>query len=254
LAAIFIEFLSFAASFTENMKTGRQWTIWAGLSTLVLALALTMQAADAISGDWTLLFDGKTTNGWHGFKKPGFPAKGWVVEEGCLHHLKNGGGGDIITAEQYSDFELQFEWKIGAGANSGVKYLILESRSGPIGIEYQLLDDASFANREGKPGSKWCSGSAYDLLPENPAAKALPVGEFNTSRIVLHGKHVEHWLNGVKSAEFELESDAFKTAIANSKFKKEPDFGKKAPGHILLQDHGGEVWFRNIKLRKLDAK
>jgi hypothetical protein len=206
------------------------------------------QSIAASGASWTSLFDGKTTDGWRGFKKPGFPTQGWVVEDGCLKHLKRGGGGDIITVKKYADFELEWEWRVGRGANSGIKYFIIEERGEAIGHEYQILDDTE--QLAAKRINKGSTASFYDVFPpKNPALR--PSGQFNHARILVQGKRVEHWLNGVKVLEYELESEALKAAIAASKFRSVPGFGTKLAGHILLQDHGGEVWFRNIRLREL---
>ena len=211
-----------------------------------------LTAAEKKAG-WRLLFDGKTTAGWRGFKKPAFPAQGWVVEGGCLKHkAKDGadslGGGDIITTEQFTDFEFQFEWRVAPGGNSGVKYLVTEERSGPIAHEYQVIDDERHA--DAKIGPHRSAAALYDLFPaENK--KLRPAGEFNQSRIIVRGKHVEHWLNGAKVLEYELESERLKAAVAKSKFKNVPGFGNKLKGHLLLQDHGDEVCYRNLKLRPL---
>lgn len=213
--------------------------------------------AEEQSAGWRLLFDGVTTNGWRGFKKPGFPAKGWLVDAGSLKHLASGGqpsadSGDIITVATFNDFDLRFEWKIAPAGNSGVKYLVTEERDGPIAHEYQLIDDAR--HPDAKIGPTRTTAALYDVMAA-PANKPLkPVGEFNTGRILVTGLHVEHWLNGVKVLEYELGSSALKRAKANSKFKDVPGWEDKIRGHILLQDHGDEVWFRNIRVRELPSK
>lgn len=205
---------------------------------------------------WKLLFNGKTTAGWRGFHEDKFPDKGWVIEDGALKHLPGDAGGDIITTEQFGNFELQLEWKVAPGANSGIKYLVSEDlpKTGhaAISFEYQIIDDQRHPDAtKGKNGNR-SAGALYDLIP--PKNKVLrPVGEYNQTRIVVNGNHVEHWLNGVKVLEFERHSDQLRALIAESKFKDVKGFGEADKGHILLQAHGDEVWFRNIKIRELPA-
>lgn len=195
------------------------------------------------SADWKVLFDGKSLAGWRSYNKPDAPKQGWQIEDRSLHLVPNGGGGDIITVEQFTDFDLRWEWKIAANANNGVKYLVSEHRTAP-GPEYQMIDDAV------REPAKRSTASLYDILPK---IKERPtrVGEWNHSRILVKGTHVEHWLNGEKVLEYTLGSPELKAAIAQSKFKAIQDFGEKIRGHILLTDHHDEVWYRNIKLREL---
>ncbi|HOW68619.1 MAG TPA: DUF1080 domain-containing protein [Candidatus Paceibacterota bacterium] len=200
--------------------------------------------------EWQWLFQGETTAGWRGFRQKSFPAKGWVVEDGCLKHQKDGGGGDLVTVEQYENFELSFEWRLGPGANSGIKYLITEDRSQAVGIEYQLWDQTRGRTARNEAPGIHSTAAAYDLLAPSNADIKID-GQFNQSRIIVQGKHVEHWLNGQRVLAFELESPELKAAIAKSKFKGVPGFGEKIRAHILLQDHGGEVWFRQLKIRRL---
>jgi hypothetical protein len=197
---------------------------------------------------WRLLFDGKTLNGWVAIGKTAPPEKGWVVEDGNLKHVAKGGGGDIVTAEMFEDFELYWEWKVAPAANGGLKYNLPDPKKG-LGCEYQLMDDQGHPDGQ-RGGRLHQTGGLYDVLEPLPAAKPKPVGEWNTSRILVKGNHVEHWLNDVKSADFEFGSDALKAAIAKSKFKNAQGWGIKTKSPILLQDHGDEIALRSIRIRK----
>jgi hypothetical protein len=230
----------------------------------------TLSGAEKKEG-WKLLFDGKTFNGLRSYFETMDPSKGWSIEAGCFKNSKgNGrprsGGGDIMTAELFTDFDFRFEWSMPEGGNSGVYYLFQERQDkpgvgmymgddgrSPVGFEYQLLDDERHpdALRNGPIRS---TGSLYSLIPPNDSKRLKPAGEFNESRIVVQGKHVEHWLNGAKIVEYELGSPALIDAIAKSKYKDVPGFGVKAKTRILLQDHGDEVRFRNLKIRALSGK
>lgn len=197
---------------------------------------------------WRLLFDGKTTKGWRNFKKLTFPEKGWVVEEGCLKHIANGGGGDIITVDQFDDFELQWEWRIPAGANNGVKYFITEQRASAVGHEYQMIDDVLVKDALGS------TASFYEVLAPKADKPLKPPGQWNHSKILVRGNHVEHWLNGARVLEYELGSDQVKIGVAKSKFKNVEGFGTKIKGHVLLTEHHDEASFRSIKIRELSGK
>jgi hypothetical protein len=195
---------------------------------------------------WKVLFDGTGTEAWRGFLKTDFPAQGWVVQEGWLHHVAGAGGGDIITRETFGDFELEFEWRIAPGGNSGVKYFIDEKRGSPVGHEYQVIDDA--AHPDAAHGPKRQTAALYDALAP-VKAPTRPAGEINQSRIVVRGNHVEHWLNGQRVLEYELGSEALMAAKAASKFKGEAGWGTRFKTPILLQDHRDAVWYRNIRIR-----
>jgi Domain of Unknown Function (DUF1080) len=205
-------------------------------------------------GPWQSLFDGKTLNSWRGFHQDK-PPEGWSVEDGCIKKASGRSGGDLISTGQFSNFELQLEYKISKGGNSGIKYLISESlpptgRSG-VSFEYQVLDDESHPDAKNGVAGNRTSGALYDLIPPGKVKKLKPAGEFNLVKIVVKGNHIEHWLNGVKVVEFNRSTPEFKTLIAQSKYKSIKGFGEAAQGHVLLQDHGDEVWYRNIKIREL---
>lgn len=217
--------------------------------------------ADEKKDGWELLWDGETTKGWRGARLDEFPNKGWKIQDGELIVLSSGGaesaaGGDIVTKELYGDFDLKFDFKITEGANSGVKYYVdTDLNKGPgssIGLEYQILDDAvhpdaKLGNHEGSR----TLASLYDLIQADPDKPVNPVGKWNSGRIVSKDNIVEHWLNGVKVLEYERKSDEFRKLVSESKYVDWPDFGEKVRGHILLQDHGDRVSFRNIKIKTL---
>ncbi|MDR0421952.1 MAG: DUF1080 domain-containing protein [Proteiniphilum sp.] len=210
-----------------------------------------------VADGWKLLWDGKTTEGWRGAKSDHFPEKGWSIEDGILKVQKSDGGestngGDIVTTRPYKDFILMVDFKITEGANSGIKYFVdtnLNQGAGSaIGCEYQLLDDERHPDAKlGVKGNRTL-GSLYDLIPA-PQDKPFHWGSFNTAMVVVRGNHVEHWLNGVKIVEYERNSGIWGALVNFSKYKDWPDFGNAEKGLILLQDHGDEVWFRNIKIR-----
>lgn len=213
---------------------------------------------------WRLLWDGKTPDGWRGVKPEVFPAGKWEIVDGVLtvrssRDQASAGRGDIITCEQFSSFELVVDFKLTPGANSGIKYLVQanldpENRTGAgpaVGCEFQLLDDERHPDaRRGRDGNRTL-GSLYDLIPAAPTKNPNAVGEWNTARILVQGKRVEHWLNGEKVLEYDRGSPAFRACVAGSKFRDIPDFGEWPAGHILLQEHGDQVHFRNIKIRLL---
>lgn len=229
------------------------------------ALPNTLTIAEKAAG-WRLLWDGKTTDGWRGAKSDQFPTRGWELADGVLTVRPSGGGestggGDIVTRERYSQFELLVDFRITEGANSGIKYYCepnLDPITGTgakaatgsaIGLEFQILDDARHPDaKAGRDGNRTV-GSLYDLIPAAPSKKVNPPGEWNTARVVVRGKHVEHWLNGERVLEYERGSPAFRAVVAKSKFKNIPNFGELPDGHILLQDHGNRVSFRNVKIR-----
>lgn len=218
-----------------------------------------LTAAEKAAG-WRLLFDGKTLNGWRGFHRDK-PGTGWTAEGGVLKMVamqREPGkdiGGDLITVDQFANFEFQVEWKLSQGGNSGIKYLVSEdlpkTGRGAISFEYQLLDDDNHPDAKLGIAGNRKAGSLYDLIPAGPNKKIRPIGEFNQTRIVKRGNHIEHWLNGEKVLEFDQGSTELKARIVESKFKDTVGFGEAKRGHILLQDHNEEISFRNIKIREI---
>ena len=213
---------------------------------LSLLSATALLAAD--DAGWEKLFDGTSTAKWRGYKQTGFPAKGWTVEGGALKVL--GGGGDLVTREKYESFELEWQWKVSPGANSGVMFHVSEDFGAPYetGPEYQVLDDAKHG--DGK-NPKTSAGALYALIACNEKKALRPVGEWNKSRLVISGTHGEHWLNGRQVVRYDLGSPEMQALIAGSKFKSMPKFAQEKSGHICLQDHGDAVWFRDIRVKRI---
>lgn len=196
---------------------------------------------------WTKLFDGESLTGWRGYKTEA-PGAGWTVADGAIVYTGKGGG-DLITAKEYGDFELSFEWKVAVETNSGVIYRVGLGESAPYitGPEYQVLDNEKAQDNKQQ---NHLAGSLYDLALESNA-KTKPVGEWNTARIRVQGWHVQHWLNGEKVVDVDLASPAGKALIAASKFKDWTKFASLQRGHIALQDHGHWVSFRALKIQEL---
>ena len=207
-----------------------------------------LTAAEKKAG-WQLLFDGKTFNGWRGYKLPGLPEAGWEIVDGTMHTVAKVRGKELITEKKFTDFELSWDWKLGEGGNNGLKYFVIEERPGAPGHEYQMLDDAK--HPDGKVGAHRQTAAFYDVLPPAADKPLNPGGQWNSSRLVVKGNRVEHWLNGKNVLTYELGSQAVKAGLAKSKFSKHADFGTKMAGHIMLTYHNDDCWYRNIKIREL---
>lgn len=230
------------------------------VATAVPAKAASVTAAEAKEG-WQLLFDGQSLKGWRGYGRKELPKLpfGWEVKDGVLHAIaadKKAGlkfddfrKGELITERQYTDYELSWDWRVAKGANSGLKYLVTEKRPNAPGVEFQMTDELSSAN----PNRDRLHDTAgfYAIIAPAKDMPLKPAGEWNTSRILVRGNHVEHWHNGKMVLSCELGGPEVKAGVAKSKFKDEPGFGEKIPGHIMLTYHGDEAWIRNMKIREL---
>ncbi|MEW5977000.1 MAG: DUF1080 domain-containing protein [Acidobacteriota bacterium] len=241
---------------------------------------------------WRLLFDGGSTAGWRGFRRDEFPSDCWDLSDGALHRKTSSTVdekrcGDLLTVQQFSDFHLKLEWRIAPKGNSGVKYRVREDRPGtweqayhdyevlqakkhgrpsheelarlapadwryfPMGFEFQMIDD--FGNPDARSSPLRVTGALYDLVAPG-AAVTWKLDDFNLAEIVARGPQVEHWLNGVGVLKLRTDGPVLRAAIANSKFARMEGFGSICQGHIALQDHGSQVWFRNIKIREIKSR
>jgi hypothetical protein len=215
---------------------------------------------------WILLFDGKSFSGWRSLGRDRIPEDHWIIQDEAIKKVPSGDiplqedgqpleGGDIITIRTFENFELTLEWMISPAGNSGIKYNVSEKMStsyspehAALGFEYQILDDDE--HPDAKAGTNRTAAALYDMIA--PREKKLnPVGEYNTARIIFNGNHGEHWLNGIKVLEYDLDTPRMESLLAASKYRIYPDFAKKRKGHIVLQDHADTAWYRNIKIREL---
>ena len=252
-----------------NQRTEQHTSTWAHV--LVLFFGITMVAcgsgADVHTAHnsltdeerdegWILLFDGETTDGWRGYNQSEFPANGWVVEDGTLRCIGSetgdyvGEGGDILYDQQFQDFRISLEWKLSEAGNSGIFYLGQELEGEPIwksAPEMQILDNENHPDAtHGQDGNRK-AGSLYDLLPADPQ-NTKPVGEWNHAEVMVNNGTITHFQNGEPVVEYEMGTSTWERMVEASKFAEFPEFGKYQPGYIALQDHGDDVWFRNIKL------
>lgn len=239
------------------------------IAIVCLAISVLTGCAQQSASGWRPLFDGKTLNGWRGLGYDSIPTAHWKVENGAIKKIASGkvavikdgqpaAGGDLMTEATFGDFELSWEWKLTPGANSGIKYNVSEEMSlantsnhAALGFEYQILDDERHADSQ-TPTHR--AGALYDLIPANDKKALKPAGEWNESRIVFRGSHGEHWLNGQKIVEYDLGTARMDSLVAASKYKNVKDFAARRRGHIILQDHNDEVYFRNVKIREFDGR
>ena len=220
---------------------------------------------EEIADGWKLLFDGKTFNGWRGIGRKDIPEGHWKIEDNSIRKISSGEiptmpdgqplkGGDLLSIQTFNNFELNFEWKISEGGNSGVKYNVIEDVSlnrestNAFGYEYQVLDDEKHSDNL-NPTHR--AASLYDMI-EAKGKTTKPIGEFNSSRIVFNKNHGEHWLNGVKVVEYDIDTPEFTSIFQKSKYRNNKDFTNHKVAHIVLQDHGDDCWYRNIKIKQLD--
>ena len=236
------------------------------LAGLALVLVFSSCGRETEADDWKVLFDGESFAGWRGLGRDGVPEGHWVLENGTIRKVASGevptapdgqplSGGDLMTLGTFENFELVFEWKVAPGANSGIKYNVSETLStsnepkhAALGFEYQILDDD--LHPDAKNGPNRTAGALYDLVEPDAEKPLRPVGEFNEGRIVFRDGRGEHWLNGELVLSYDLTSADFKRRYEASKYRPIPGFADRRAGHIVLQDHGDDVWFRNIKIRE----
>lgn len=222
---------------------------------------------EELADGWKLLFDGASFEGWRGMGREDIPEAHWIVEEGAIRKVASGEiptaddgqpleGGDIMTIATFQNFELQLEWKISPAGNSGIKYNVSEEMStahppihAALGFEYQILDDMGHPDAQNGPNRT--AGALYDMIPPSRSKSLKPVGEFNHVRLIFNGTLGEHWLNGQLVVEYDLQSSRFDSLLAASKYSPIDGFADQRSGHIVLQDHSDDVWFRNIKIREL---
>ena len=224
---------------------------------IAFLLVAAISCVEPTDSEWEILFDGSSTSAWRGFHRSEFPDQGWIIDRDSLKTIPGGDVVGIITRDQYESFELTLEWRVSAGGNSGI-FLHVSEESPSVwasAFEFQILDDKLSQDGDNPLTS---AGALYDLIaPQNKVLR--PVGEYNEARVIAHGQHIEHWLNGVKVVKFDSESSELKAMISKSKFQHMRNLsiapiGSNRMGHVGLQHHGQEVWLRNIKIRRLTPR
>ncbi len=242
---------------TENLEA-YQWKFDPKLKQI--STIPNMLTDQEINNGWELLWDGETTTGWRGANKEAFPPAGWIIRDNALTVNESGGGesangGDIVTVKQYGNFELSIDFKLTQGANSGIKYFVTEGQNkgsgSAIGLEFQLLDDKEHPDAKNGVGGNRTIASLYDLIPALETKKVNKPGQWNNAKLVVNGSHIEHWLNGQKVVEYERGTQLYRALVQKSKYANYENFGEHEKGHILLQDHGNVVSFKNIKIKEL---
>ena len=267
--------------FSEGVSGRQARSLWRPILRFIVVFTVACAASDddpdppgahdvmpADEGGWRLLFDGSSFAGWRGLGRDSIPTAHWAIEAGTIRKVAGGAvptaadgqplaGGDIMTVDTFTDFELSLEWKVSPGGNSGIKYNVSEamSTSAPpvhaaLGFEYQILDDELHPDAANGPTRQ--AAALYDMIPTGIGKALRPVGEFNDARIVFHNGHGEHWLNGVKVLEYDVGTARFDSLLAASKYAPMENFTELRAGHIVLQDHGDDVWFRNIRIRTIE--
>jgi hypothetical protein len=224
-----------------------------GLQSFVKPSPHHAKSSNIKKGGWVSLFDGKSLKGWHNFNSKS-EVKNWTIIDGalvCLGATADAKGGDLVTDKQYTNFELSWSWKIETGSNSGVMYHVVEDpkyhTTYETGPEYQIIDDNGWPDKL----EEWQkTGCDYAMHLPNDQKKLMPVGEWNTSKIIFNNGYVEHWLNGKKILEFEAWSDDWNKKKAAGKWKDYPDYGLAKTGHLSLQDHGHKAYFKDIKIKE----
>lgn len=223
------------------------------LTAFLLVAIVSFQSMAQKAGKWVSLFDGKTIDQWHAYNKGGVPSQ-WQVQDGAIY-LAAGGAGDLVTNADYGDFELELEWKIAEGGNSGIMFHVVEdakyNATYLTGPEVQVLDNERHPDaKQGRDGNRLAS-SLYDMLPPSDASAYKPAGEWNKVKLVIKDGKAEHYLNGKKVVEYPTSGPEWDKMVSQSKFATWEAFGKASKGKIAIQDHGDKVWYRNIRIREL---